>query len=253
VIVASSSRHGGLKTPPAGGGCVGNVNDIGFPNVPGTWTTVISDYDCSAFGAGGWSTNGGTLQAITSDACAPKAPQKNWQYTFDQGDTGLCGSGPALQYISGLNIQKLYAGCYVKFSNPFDFFGNNINFPNNGEVHLHAVLTSGGGSIVQDIYSDHVEVVNEDDPGGTTNYDSSTGTYSIGVYHLLETIYDMVGATVTVYVDGVQVLSASTSFNSDHITEFHWSNTWGGCTLGQGVAPAFTCYTWCNHIHLVSP
>ena len=248
MIVASSSRHGGLKTPPAG--CQGNVNDIGWPNVPGTWTTVVNDYDCSAFGAGGWNTNGGALQAITSDACAPKAPQKNWQYTYDQGDTGLCGSGPALQYVSGLSVTKLYVGCYVKFSSPFDFFGQGPG-NNNGEVHLHAVLTSGGGSIVQNVYSDHVEVVNEDDPGGTTNYDSAANTYSIGVYHLLETVYDMVGATVATYVDGVQAISSSTSFNSDHITEFHWSGTWGGCTPVN--SPAFTCYTWCNHIHLVSP
>jgi hypothetical protein len=247
VIIAAHARHGGLLAPPAPPGGPTWPNDpysLGVAN----WS-LLNDYGCSANNAGGWTTQG--TVTIGSDGTAPLSPPSVWQFDYPTGFAD--GVAPGVQYFIHSAYTAMYAGFWLKVSNPWQNDSSNVN-----KMLLFFDNYSGGSTfgsywirmLGPSPYHTYCEF-EYGDGNSTVNYDENqdTSVFTLGVWHQVEFLVDITNNVLKWWVDGVLKGSytGGLHFSGTGFVETHFDPIWGG---NGGDTKSENDYYRVDHIHV---
>lgn len=232
-----------------------------WPNEP-PGSTIINDWNWDSCPGGGWQPAFGCGQ-IVSDATAPLSPSNVMQYTYNPS-TGVGGGDP---YLLLGSLTELYIGLWVKPSNPFIGYSNQLNkvftvWLHSGENIWIEMFGDPGGpyafmvnlSLVG-VNNCHLNLGYGDCPGPYLVFPHlASGATSLGSWQLLE-VYYKISTTATskdgivrVWLGGTKIIE-STAVNTPQSGFSHISLT--PAWAGPGDPVRTHADTWLfDHVHV---
>jgi Bacterial Ig-like domain (group 2) len=230
-----------------------------WPNEPAAFRT-LTDVDWSTLTpGGGWGNTGLSNAAIVDDATAPFSPTKALQITYPIGFGG--GTGPTKMFYdspSGEHPKELYAGIWVKVSNPWQAHTSGIN-----KIMFFFAGSSGSDELYMDMKGGgvpyHLQYTVEFpsvQPTYLLSQNVSNPEFTLGVWHRVE-LYMKYSTTASSgdgilksWLDGQLVMTyTNVNYPGTGFNEIQIYPIWGG----TGETKTETDYYWIDHTHISRP